>query len=290
MIKFSLPGYISHEPIIKFFYNMQKEHPEYFIENRIIDSAYDCPSHLIWNGGRIMWEYQNCTDIYRLIDSYHNLGLKLRHNCTNMFIQGTLLTDLQSNQYIEYCEYDNDSVVVYTPELASYIKTNYPKYNITWSTTRGDQDINDINRMSKDDFIVLDYNHNHNYSLLAQLKYPQHVEILCAENCISNCPNRKEHYKSMSLVQLRVPNAIESECPYAKSQGLSNFYMDTLRQDHAITNQDIDNLYANYGIERFKLSGRVAPPYFIIEVILYYLIKPQYKDALRQTALNMMYV
>jgi collagenase-like PrtC family protease len=281
MIKFSLPGYISHEPIIKFFYNIQKEHPEYFIENRIIDSAYDLPGNLIWNGGRIMWEYQKCEKIYDLVDSYRQLGLSLKHTCTNIFITDALLLDVLSNQYLAYCELEGDSVVVYTEDLADYIKNNYPKYRIIWSTARGEKDINKINSMSKNDMFVLDYNHNHNEDILSQLKHPQNIEILCAENCIGNCPERLEHYKTMSLVQLRVPKVTELQCPYAKPDHLSNFCVDTLSKTNAITNEDIDYLYSTYHIEHFKLSGRVLPPYFMIEIILYYLIKPEYRNMLR---------
>lgn len=290
MIKFSLPGYISHEPIIKFFYNMQQEHPEYFIEDRIIDSAYDLPGNLIWNGGRIMWEHQHCKDVYTLIDSYRKLGLKLRHTCTNIFITDALLLDLLSNQYLAYCELEGDSIIVYNPELADYIKNNYPKYQIIWSTARAEKDINIINNMSKQDMVVLDYNYNHNYKILSQLENPKNIEIICAENCVANCPERLEHYKTMSLVQLHVPKVTELQCPYVTaSDKRSNFCSDTLSKPNAITNEDIDYLYNTYHIENFKLSGRTLPPYFITEIILYHLIKPEYRNMLRQWVLELIY-
>ena len=92
-----------------------------------------------------------------------------------MLIEEKHLFDTVGNTILRLTENFSDvqnGCTVNSQLMFDYIKTNYPKYNITWSTTRGDQDINDINRLSKDDFIVLDYNHNHNYPLLAQLKYP----------------------------------------------------------------------------------------------------------------------
>ena len=56
-----------------------------------------------------------------------------------------------------------------------------------------------------------------------------------------------------------------------------------------ITNEYIDELYEKYGIENFKLSGRTYPPYILIEMLVYYLVVPKYRDAVRQTALYTAY-
>lgn len=289
MIKFSLPGYICHEIIIKYFLELQTTHPNYFIENRIIDSAYDMPAHLFWNGGRVLFNQKIPKDqLYSLIDSYRNFPLKLRHTCTNMFITKDLCYDYLCNQYISYCEHDNDSVIVYSPDFADYIRQTYPKYKIIWSTTRRDSDINQINQITQNDLLVLDYKYNHDNNILKSLQNPSNIEILCAENCVFDCPNRISHYASLSMVSLQTPHLEELQCPHSKACP-SNFYQITQQKPHAISSDYVSILYDTYGIENFKISGRTNPPYLVIETILYYLIKPEFRDMIRQEALMIAY-
>ena len=78
MIKFSAPGYIEHDIVIMHFIHTMKEHPEYFIENRILDSAYGMPGYMIWNGGRSKFNLKiEANDIYDLVDEYKKLNFKL---------------------------------------------------------------------------------------------------------------------------------------------------------------------------------------------------------------------
>ena len=278
MIKFSVPGYIEHETIIGYFADLQQTNPEYFIDNRCLDSAYGMPGGMIWNGGRSRFNLKvNGVEIYK------NFNLKLRHTCTNMFLHPSLFNDYVCNQYLAYCEQEHHAVITYSEEFAEYIRNTYPKYDIIWSTTRRDDDIDTINRLSKQDLLVLDYKYNHNTTFLQQLENPQNIEILCGENCTYNCPARTAHYAAISAHQLMKPEEQFFQCPYNKEFPI-NFYTDIQAQPHSITNEYIDELYETYGIENFKLSGRTYPPYIIIEMIIYYLIKPEYKDIVRQTA------
>ena len=69
----------------------------------------------------------------------------------------------------------------------------------------------------------------------------------------------------------------------AKNEDMLLKIMKKLKVSKAFEKQTLGlyNLYSTYHIEHFKLSGRVLPPYFMIEIILYYLIKPEYRNMLR---------
>lgn len=282
MIKFSLPGYYQHQPIIFYFSILQNEHPEYFIENRRLDSSYDLPAHLIWNGGRINHQlYADPSDVWAMAETYHNIGIHLRHTCTNCMLEPFHFSDVLCNNWIRYNEREGESVIVHNPELAEYIRTYYPKYNIIWSTTRAST-LDNINTYSEKDLVVIDYKYNHNEFYLSQLKHPKNIEILCAEYCVPDCPNRQAHYESISRHQLWMPFRPEDvmTCPHENDKKGWTFY-DALQMPHGITNEYIDELYSKYGIENFKVSGRASSPLLVIEAACYYLIKPEYRDLVR---------
>lgn len=279
MIKFSAPGYLEHDLAIINFLHIMSEHPEYYMENRILDSAYGMPNYMIWNGGRSKFHMEiEGLDIYNVIEEYKKLKFKLRHTCTNYLLQPFLFNDFSCNQWLSHCQEEGHGVITFSEDFSEYIRKTFPQYQIIWSTTRRDNDINVINKLTKqNDLLVLDYKYNHDEAMLKSLANPHNIEILCGEQCIPNCPVRSQHYHAISETQLRMPqdNSHFPGCPYDREH-VVNFYTDTLQLEHAITTDYVDYLYNTYGIENFKISGRNAPNYLVIEMLCYYLIKPEY--------------
>ena len=69
-------------------------------------------------------------------------------------------------------------------------------------------------------------------------------------------------------------------CPHDNDKKNWTFY-DALHMPHGVTNEYIDQLYNQYGIENFKIAGRAGSPLLVIEAACYYLIKPEYRDLVR---------
>jgi hypothetical protein len=55
----------------------------------------------------------------------------------------------------------------------------------------------------------------------------------------------------------------------------------SMKQANFISVEDINNIYSPMGFSNFKLEGRTAHPLDLIEVLLYYLIKEEYKTEVR---------
>lgn len=53
-----------------------------------------------------------------------------------------------------------------------------------------------------------------------------------------------------------------------------------------ISPEDILNKYIPMGFNQFKIEGRTATMFNLIEFYLYYMIKPEYKDKARLALLN----
>lgn len=284
MIKFSLPGYLRHRDLILFFTELYKHTPDIFLPNRVIDSAYDFPA-LSWNGGREGTYFKSLTEqdiyvMYEHIQPLRDSGVKIRHTCTNSLVEERHLKDTLCNLYLNISETEGDSIIVASPVLKEYIKQTYPKYSIINSTTLCLDNIDDFNKLSKKELTVMNYNYNCDDNYLKQLKYPENIEILCAEGCQPNCPQRKEHYLSICRANL-YKNEPRFFCNYA---GIHNIYINFEKIPHMVNNQRIEELH-NMGIENFKIAGRNLAGPFVLELLLYYLIKPEYQNVTRCEAM-----
>ena len=81
MIKFSAPGYIENKAIFGLFLDLQKKAPEYFYENRRLDSAYGMPGNMIWNGGRSRFNLRTQgLGVYDVVDFYKQFDFKKNDN------------------------------------------------------------------------------------------------------------------------------------------------------------------------------------------------------------------
>lgn len=286
--KFSIPGYFYYVNQIRMIEEYRKMRPEFFYPDRIIDSSYDFPPGLIWNGGRPQ-PFHNFEQSYLLgVAQYYNQEseIKIRHTCTNLLLVPEMLYDWQCNLWLQINEHEGNAVIVATDILKEYVKERYPKYDIINSTTLNITDIDEINKLSETDLTVLNYTKNNDNEYLKQLQHPENIEILCAEPCSINCKNRKKHYEQTSRFQLWIDLDLDEYCPHVDEMPY-NFY-DVQKLPTAVDNDRVDQL-AELGIQYFKLSGRQSPIHSWYEQIIYYLILPEYRDRVRQDWLNIEY-
>lgn len=284
MKKFSLPGYYHHYYEIKTLINYRNQYPEYFYEDRIIDSAYDLPPGLIWNGGRINLRDERDVPKQKLFEYYHHLSnFHLRHTCTNMLLDEKLVQDVDCNKFIKQYISSQDYIIINNKILYSYLKENYPTLQFIWSTTLGITELNQVNDMSKNNIFVMNYNYNNDNEYISKLINPQNIEVLCAEPCIDNCPDRMRHYRSLSKQQLHL-TLDNNDIIYCPNRMVINQRItpqkefDTIQsRHHAITSERIDEL-ASQGIQYFKISGRFIKSNVFYWIITYYLVLPEYRE------------
>lgn len=291
MINFSVPNYYSNIKIILCLLELQEQAPYMFLPNHRLDSSYGFPPGLIWNGGRASFSPEDPQRQYEIYDTYKNLypNFKIRHTCTNAYLTEDMFLDTLCNRWVEYTENEKNSIIIYNDKLKEYIQKKYPKYNFVHSITKGLMNLDLYNEHSKNDMVVVDYNFNTNHEFLSKLKHPENIELICAEPCVSNCPDRFNHWNNMSKIQLNIPGAYNVGCTQFKHTQYLNLYTDILHRPHALTNEAIDLIYEKHGICNMKISGRTNSPYLFIESLLYYLIKPEYRDTVRQNLLIIAY-
>ena len=106
------------------------------------------------------------------------------------------------------------------------------------------------------------------------------TEFLCNECCSFGCKDRKACYEAVSRKNLGIdgpehictaPNAKEG---YRFSKAMEN--------PGFIGVADIQNVYLPMGFTNFKIEGRGLGSALILEFLLYYMTKPEYRLRVRE--------
>lgn len=296
-IKFHLPDFAVHYRFNRVFLAMMKNCPEYFYDDIEIGSIYGTFPQSLWNGGRLMAGICDRSYVRTVVKTFNDMGIPLRFTFSNPVITEHDLKDDFCNFILRTAHNGMNGVIVVSPILEQYIRENYPKYKITSSTCKRITDINKLNEESDKDYdiVVLDYDFNNKFDLLEQVKNKEKCEILINACCQPNCPNRVKHYHDIGRTQKALCEHIRKKPnkPFrASDYGIDDEYIqkcpymyydavDVRQHSTHITSEDIYNKYVPMGFRQFKIEGRTANIFNLMEYYLYYMVKPEYKDKAR---------
>ena len=136
--------------------------------------------------------------------------------------------------------------------------------------------------------VVLDYNLNNKFEILKNIKKKEKCEILVNACCIPNCARRGEHYQCIAKQQnialqnrkIKSDKKIPSPGWYCEYGDKNSFY--TIQEyETFISADDIWEKYVPMGYTHFKIEGRTANLFNLIDTYCHYLIKPEFKDHAR---------
>ena len=275
--KFHLPGLFGFFDFYEIFIQIYQNEREKFNDWIEIDGIFGSPHQCIWNSGRgTLGEYPLHDHIAYFMD-LNNIGCEFTF--TNSLLEENHLYDTLGNNTLELFHNEKNSVVIHSPLLEKYIRDKYPKYKIISSTTKCITDKNEVQKElnSNYDYVCLDYNFNNNYEFLSTLPHPEKIEMLINPVCQPNCERRALHYHKISELMLKKYFLDDLECPYA---GL--IFSEVQKNPLFISVEDIKEKYLPMGITHFKIEGRVQPFFDIIEILVYYLIKPEFQMEIRE--------
>lgn len=270
--KFSIPDYYGKSTYLADFIKYQQDFPQYFYSDRIIDSSYGAHPTILWTGGRIIHSDTAEKPMETILDELSNI--ELRHVCTNLFITPEVLTDYRTNYFLQHYVRPQDKLIIANKVLKDYLKEHYPNIDYIYSTTMNIIDLEKINKITKNHIYVLNYNYNNDNDYLKKLKYPEHIEVICAEPCMPNCPNRIKHYEEISKAALGLEEDKNFHC---LSNSEYKLRTDLMKLSTAITSERVDEL-ANMGIQYFKISGRILKIPAWLDLLVYYLVLPEHRE------------
>lgn len=287
-VRFHLPDFRNNYPLNMLLITMLKKYPKYFRENIEIASIFGEFPTSLWNGGRFNGGDQcDATYIKEVIKHVNALGIPIRYTYTNPLLIKEDLVDAYCNFCMKAADNGLNEVLVVSPLLESYIRKHYPNFKISSSTCKEIKDIDTLNQELEKDYnlVVLDYNLNNQFDILEKITHKEKCELLVNSCCIPNCKRRAEHYKDISRRQRTClenrklsPNKQKSypvwKCEYGEINSLYKI------KDYS-THISPDDIWAKYvplGFSHFKIEGRTANLFSLIDTYCYYFMKPEFKD------------
>jgi len=292
-IRYHIPDFLKHFSLNMHLLRMMQQRPEAFHENAVIGSVYGVFPTAVWNGGRF---FQGTCDervIKEVLKQFNSQGIPCRYTFTNTQLTEEHLHDKFCNRLLQLADNGMNEVIVASPLLEDYIRTNYPHFPIVSSTCKAITDPTKLEEELQKDYalVVLDYRHNNNWEILSQISKPEKCEILVDACCDPDCPRRSKHYDSISKSHIQYAkwakkakpgekpphlDVQDFKCPYMEMP----LYQTTSFRTH-VTPADIAEKYVPAGFRNFKLEGRSLPDIDVLETYIYYLVKPEYQNEIR---------
>lgn len=296
--RFHLPGLRLNFPLNMIFLGLLKQFPEYFREEIEIASFFGEFPMSLWNGGRLVLHDQ-CDEkfVRQAVKTINAQGVPVRFTYTNPLLTKEDLDDPYCNFCMQVADNGMNEVIVYSPILEEYIRKKYPSYKINSSTCKEIKNIDGIlSELEKDYYmVVLDYNMNDRFDILEQIpmEHRHRVELLVNALCIPNCPRRGDHYKNISMNQRIVhdnkklpPDKRKPVIPWTCEYGDHNC-IHTIQGYHTyISPEAIWEKYIPMGYVNFKIEGRTANWFSLIDTYCHYMAKPERMGELRLLILN----
>lgn len=178
-----------------------------------------------------------------------------------------------------------NGVIVHSDLLLEYLLEKYPGLYYVSSTTKVLTDFNDFKtELSREEFcyVVPDFRLNKQFEKLNSLskKEKDKVEFLCNECCFFGCKDRKACYENVSRRNLD-EDCEEHHCT-APGGILGYRFSNVMKNPGFIGINDIQNVYLPAGFTNYKIEGRELGSAVVLEMLLYYLVKPEYVIEVRE--------
>lgn len=283
--QFHLPGLFEFYEFYKVFLSIFEKHRDYFYEWADIASIYGAPTDCIWAGGRVECSDAKIEDVMGLLKEY---DISARLTFSNSLLQEEHLLDEQCNRLCELldsADTKQNGVIVHSDLLLDYLKNRYHNLYFVSSTTKVLTDFEDFHdELKREDFryVVPDFRINRQLDQLNQLSSDEKdkVEFLCNECCYIGCQDRRACYENVSRRVLD-ENIPEHVC---KAPGGDEGYRfsKAMKSPAFIGVEDIRNIYLPGGFTNFKIEGRSLGSAVVLEMLLYYMVKPECQLLVRE--------
>lgn len=295
-VRFHLPGLRQNYPLNMLILSLMEQKPEFFREGIRIASFFGEFPTSLWNGGRPS-NYDQCDADYvrNVVKNINAKGIPVRYTYTNMLINEEDCKDPFCNFCMKAADNGMNEVMIFSPILEKYIREQYPSYKLNSSTCKEIRDIALVNEELKKDYylVVLDYNFNNRFDELEKIEDKGRCEILVNTLCKPACPRRGEHYKNIAKNQrIMLKNR---KLPADKQIPLEKWYCEygemncvhTIQEYSTyISPEDIWKKYVPMGFVNFKIEGRTANLFSLVETYCHYLIRPEHQGQARILLLN----
>lgn len=282
---YHLPGLFEFYELYSAFLPLYREHREYFYDWCEIGSIYGAPADCIWGGGRVGFGDHSPNEVLAIM---HEYNIEARLTFSNSLLKEEHLSDRKCNALCELFSKDTEpmnGVIIHSELLLGYLKRNYPNFYFVSSTTKVLTDFRQFSEETmRSDFryVVPDFRLNKCFDKLDMLSEEQKnkTEFLCNECCYIGCKDRKKCYENVSRKNLG-ENCPDHICT-APNAADGYLFSKAMKNPSFIGTDDILNVYLPMGFSNFKIEGRGLGSAIILEFLLYYMTRPEYRLNVRE--------
>ena len=282
---YHLPGLFEFYELYRRFLPLYREHREYFYDWCEIGSLYGAPADCLWGGGRVGFGEDRPEAVAALLREY---GISARLTFSNSLLREEHLADPRCNRLCALFERNGlvpGGVILTSELLLGYLRENYPGFYFISSTTKVLTRFEQLEaELARPEFryVVPDFRLNRAFDRLDALPESQKkkLEFLCNECCWFGCPDRRACYENVSRKNLG------EDCPehicLSPDAERGYRFSDAMKNPGFIGIEDIRQRYLPRGFSQFKLEGRSLGSAVVLELLLYYLTKPEYQLRVRE--------
>ncbi len=284
-VRFHLPGLRQNYPLNMFWISLLKTHPEFFREGVEIGSVFGCFPIALWNGGRFIVNDQcDAKYISGVVKALNDAHVPVRYTFTSPVLDEDDLNDPYCNYCMKIGDNGMNEVMILSPILEQYIRDKYPSYALNSSTCKEIRNVDDLNAELEKDYkyVVLDYNLNNHFDVIDGLNKPEKLEVLVNCLCVPNCPRRGRHYVNMAQNTKTViknrelpPEQRKPTEPWVCEYGDHGGLYRIRNYPTFVSVEAIWDEYLPRGINNFKIEGRTANLFSLIETYSYFMLKPE---------------
>lgn len=289
--RFHLPGLRYNYPLNMFWISLFEQYPQRFRDNMEIGSFFGCFPFSLWNGGRLI-QHDQCDSkfVESVIKNINSKGIPIRYTFTNPVLTEEDLNDPFCNYCMDAANNGMNEVLVVSPILEQYLREKYPNFEYNSSTCKEIKDVDELNKEIDRDYkyVVLDYNLNNNWEFIDKIEHPEKLEVLVNAVCKPGCKKRGEHYTQIGKDQKTYQ--MNQKLPKDKQIPIKPWFckygeegcIHTIKDyPTVISPDDIWDKYIPAGINNFKIEGRTAYLFSLIDTYCHYMIKPEYQGETR---------
>ena len=282
---YHLPGLFEFYELYRRFLPLYGEHREYFYDWCEIGSLYGAPADCLWGGGRVGFGEDRPEAVAALLREY---GISARLTFSNSLLREEHLADPRCNRLCALFERNGPvpgGVILTSELLLGYLRENYPGFYFISSTTKVLTRFEQLEaELARPEFryVVPDFRLNRAFDRLDALPESQKkkLEFLCNECCWFGCPDRRACYENVSRKNLG------EDCPehicLSPDAERGYRFSDAMKNPGFIGIEYIRQRYLPRGFSQFKLEGRSLGSAVVLELLLYYLTKPEYQLRVRE--------
>ena len=282
---FHLPGLFEFQELYTVFLRLFREHREYFYDWCEIFSVYGAPAGCLWDGGRVGAGDARAEEVTALMWEY---GISPCLTFSNSLLREEHLKDPRCNALCALIE-KNDAVpggvILCSDLLLEKLRKEHPKLYFVSSTTKVLDTMEALEgELGREEFryVVPDFRLNKRLEQLDALRGEQKekVEFLCNECCWVGCRERKACYENVSRRNLG-EDCGEHVCA-SPTAGRGYRFSDAMKNPGFISKEEIREVYLPRGFSHFKIEGRGLGSAVVLEMLLYYLVRPEWQITVRE--------